>query len=200
MKTKTLLFLVSFALISFTYSSAQTTHDLNWFTGIGSSVDLTIDVGDTVRWTWTDALPHTVENNPAGTSVETFDSGVLTGNGQTYSYTFTVEGSNDYFCGIHGAVSMSGTITVQDNLSVDDETLNSFKIIQSNKDFLDIRLPGSLSNATLVVHNMMGQRTIMQKIDNQTSVQLNISNLSQGLYLITVEGNNLKQTSRFVKQ
>ena len=199
MKSKTLHFLIGFALIAFSYSEAQTTHDLNWFTGIGSSVDLTIDIGDTVRWTWTDALPHTVEDNPAGSAVEMFTSGVLTGNGQTYEYTFTVEGSNDYFCGVHGAVSMSGTITVENNLSLDDETLNSFKIIQGTNDLLNIKLTNNLTSGTLTIHDMLGKQAMIQTIKNQSSLQLDVATLSQGLYLITIEGDRLKQTKRFVK-
>ncbi len=37
--------------------SAQTTFDLDWAIGInGEDASLTIETGDTVRWTWTDEV------------------------------------------------------------------------------------------------------------------------------------------------
>tara|TARA_R110000796_G_scaffold116524_7_gene229090 strand:+ start:792 stop:998 length:207 start_codon:yes stop_codon:yes gene_type:complete len=58
-------------------------HNLDWFAGIGSNVDLTITAGDTVIWTWISPT-HTVENID-GSSVETFNSGFLGPNGSTFS-------------------------------------------------------------------------------------------------------------------
>lgn len=121
MKTFLLIFL-SIGILSL---NAQTTHDLNWYSGIGSNVNLTIDIGDTVRWTWT-SINHTVTSEAGST--ETFDSGFLGPIGSTFSHTFTLEGSNDYYCSIHGALSMSGTITVQNSLGVNDETFANFKM------------------------------------------------------------------------
>lgn len=126
MKTRLLIVLAFVGMLNI---NAQTTHNLNWFTGIGSNVDLTIESGDTVKWTWTDPN-HTVENVP-GNSVETFDSGFLGSTGSTYSHTFTVVGANDYFCDVHGPASMSGTITVTQNLGIDENGLKPFKIISN---------------------------------------------------------------------
>ncbi|HEY3118484.1 MAG TPA: plastocyanin/azurin family copper-binding protein [Chloroflexota bacterium] len=71
----------------------------------------TVAVGATVTWTWVNTGPisHNVESEgaPGFTS-----SAILTGNGTTYSFTFTVPGSYQYDCAVHGA-AMSGTIVVQ---------------------------------------------------------------------------------------
>jgi plastocyanin len=87
--------------------SAQQTHNLDWHVGISSAAaSITIEEGDTVIWTFTDAVPHTVTNDSG--SAETFDSGQQTGG--TFSHTFTVVGTNPYHCGVHAP--MVGTITV----------------------------------------------------------------------------------------
>jgi plastocyanin len=39
-------------------------------------------------------------------------SAILTGNGQTYSFTFTTPRSHAYDCAVHGA-AMSGTLVVR---------------------------------------------------------------------------------------
>src|SRR4051812_27461697 len=70
----------------------------------------TVAVGDAVTWTWTNTgnTPHSVfsDEDPMFASSDT-----LTGNGSTYSVTFTTPGTYVYECAIHGE-AMTGTIVV----------------------------------------------------------------------------------------
>lgn len=66
---------------------------------------LTIQAGDTVRWTNEDAAPHTSTSDTA-----IWDSEILN-QGQSFSFTFTNAGSYPYFCEVHP--SMRGVIEVQ---------------------------------------------------------------------------------------
>ena len=194
MKTKLLIFLCLIALCV----NAQTTHDLNWFTGIGNNVDLTIETGDTVRWTWT-SPNHTVENVP-GSSVETFGSGVIAPINSTWSYTFTVVGDNDYFCGVHGASSMSGTITVQDNLSLDKQVKDSFKLFYNAFDgVLKINLSQPLNTGTITIFDMLGKKAITQNLIDNNSIVLDISLLTNGFYVIRIVSDSINQSKQFLK-
>ena len=68
----------------------------------------TIPVGGTVTWTWTGSLPHSVQS--LGTT--TFaSSDIKTGSG-THAVTFTVPGTYQYDCAVHGT-AMRGTVVVQ---------------------------------------------------------------------------------------
>jgi len=194
MKTK-LFFIMLFIAFGL---SAQTTHNLDWHTNfLSPDTDLTIEAGDTVIWTWT-SPNHTVENS-AG-SVETFDSGFFGPVGSTYSFTFTVVGNNPYFCGIHGAANMSGVITVTPSLSIEDETLRSFNIIENpvNQN-LNINLAGNISEGKITIYDLLGKRIITKKINNSSNLSVNVSSLHNGLYLITIESENSIQTKRFIK-
>ena len=106
---KTTYLLIALLISSFSWQiNAQTTYNLDWYTGISSEdASLIIDAGDTVIWTFTDGAPHSVTSDTG--SNETFDSGTLDA-GSTYQYTFTEAGVNDYHCEVHP--SMVGTITV----------------------------------------------------------------------------------------
>ena len=195
MKAKLLITALFLAIFSV---NAQTTHNLDWFAGIGSSVDLTIVSGDTVIWTWTNPN-HTVEN-VVGNSVETFNSGFLGDIGSTFSYTFTVVGDNDYFCGVHGANSMSGTITVEQNLSVGDETIKTFSIEKNPVDSnLNISLSQTISEGNITIYDLLGKQVITKNISNIASVSLDVSALNKGLYLVSINSENGKETKRFVK-
>ncbi len=191
--------LIAFTFLGILTVSAQTTHNLDWFAGIGSNVDLTIETGDTVIWTWT-SPNHTVENDPSGSSVETFNSGVLAPNGSTFSHTFTVVGSNDYYCGIHGAASMSGTITVEDILGVDENELKLFTIVSNPvTDMLVVEFPQVLTGVKLTIHDLLGKNVFNQTFNENQTINVNVSEFNRGLYLISIESENKKQTQRFIK-
>jgi len=69
---------------------------------------LNVRMGDTVRWIWDAAIPHTVSStaNP-----KVFESGQHNTSGHIFTHTFTSMGTFAYQCEVHGS-SMSGTITV----------------------------------------------------------------------------------------
>lgn len=73
--------------------------------------EVTVAVGGTVTWTWTNtgSIPHSVESlgSPGFTSSE-----IQAGNGSTYRVTFTEPGTYQYDCAVHGR-AMTGTIVVR---------------------------------------------------------------------------------------
>jgi plastocyanin len=68
---------------------------------------VSINVNDTVQWSWTGVNVHssTANGTPA-----LWDSGIQ-GNGSTFSHTFSSSGSFPYHCNVHAL--QTGTITVQ---------------------------------------------------------------------------------------
>lgn len=195
MKTELLLL----TLLSFFATNAQTTHNLDWITGMGSNVDLTIDQGDTVIWTWGDSLPHTVENE-VGNSVETFNSGIITGMGETYSYTFTEVGDNGYFCGIHGAGSMSGTITVLEVLGVEENSLNTISLYPNPaSSTLNLVLPINMQTGQVAVYDILGKQIYSEAFEAKDNLAINTQNWNTGSYLLKVISGENMQTERFIK-
>jgi len=192
MKTKLLFSLFLIGIISV---NAQTTHNLDWRIGIGTNLDLTIDDGDTVIWTWTDSAPHTVTNKSG--SVEIFDSGNITGNGMTYSKTFTVVGTNPYQCNFHPG-SMSGIITVNSSLSIDDAlSLNNFSIAPNPaQSYIKLNSSSQLIINSVKIFDLLGKEIYSEtKLEDQIS----ISNFSKGVYIIKVSSLGKTKTKRFVK-
>ena len=68
--------------------------------------ELDVAVGDTVTWTNLDPEPHTVTSLPEAT--EQFDATLE--QGESFSYTFTEDGYNPYWCTIHP--EMQGDVLV----------------------------------------------------------------------------------------
>ena len=125
MKTKLLLF---FAFISLCVG-AQTTHQLGWGnTGSDANQQITIEVGDTVEWTWGSGTHNLVTTS----GTESLDSGYEAA-GYVYSYTFNEVGATDYICTPH-AGNMYGTVTVEEASAVISDL--------SMQGVLDFSLPG----------------------------------------------------------
>jgi len=81
--------------------------------GTSNPAQDTVAVGQTVTWTWTNTggTSHSVEALPVNAPSFT-SSNILTGNGMTYSFTFTAAGTYHYQCAVHGPL-MTGTVVVQ---------------------------------------------------------------------------------------
>lgn len=95
------------AFVPFGRSVIADDETVSWALPATSSV--TISPGDTVTWQWGDALPHTVTSTGGPAS---FDSGQLTGSGETFARTFTEAGTYTYQCNVHPA-NMTGTVVVE---------------------------------------------------------------------------------------
>lgn len=81
---------------------AQVTQEISMTNFSFDPAEVTIKKGTIVTWVNRDSVPHTVTGND-------FNSGTLD-RGQSYSYTFNMDGSFDYYSSFYP--EMTGTITV----------------------------------------------------------------------------------------
>jgi len=73
--------------------------------------DVTIQLGDTVQWTWIGSFHSTTSGTP-GNPDGMWDSGVQNA-GFVFNQTFTTAGTFNYYCSVHGTCcSMIGSVTV----------------------------------------------------------------------------------------
>jgi len=73
--------------------------------------DLTIKVGDTVKWTNTDERKHNLASIPGSGPGDELEIFSVMEPGAVYSHTFKIAGEYPYFCFIHN--QMTGKITVE---------------------------------------------------------------------------------------
>ncbi len=176
---------------------SQSTFDLDWAVGVnGSAASLTIDIGDTVRWTLTDNASHTVTSIP-GSSVQTFDSGTLNGVGTQYSVTFTVMGANEYKCNFHPA-SMFGTITVEQGMSVEDKFVKNLKFFP-NPVRNDLTVSSLYPVDAYEVYNVLGT-AVLKGAGEGNVLKINMERLPSGLYFVKVHSGNIQTTLKIAKK
>lgn len=116
MKKITLLLIA--VTLSATTIYAQDTFNVSWLQGTTEG-NVTLEIGDTVEWTWGNTAPHNVESTDPDAPGD-FSSGTETGMGFVYSYTFMSVAEIDYLCTIHPG-SMFGRLTITEELGVDDK-------------------------------------------------------------------------------
>jgi plastocyanin len=74
-----------------------------------NNFSLTINVGEFVRWDWSDSAPHTVTSGANSTPDNHFASG-SPAVGSSFTLQFNHTGAFPYYCAVHS--SMQGVITV----------------------------------------------------------------------------------------
>jgi plastocyanin len=190
MKTKLLLLLMLIGA----GTQAQTNHVINWFMGVTpTEASIIIAPGDTVTWLWTDDLPHTVTST--GTSVENFNSGMISEEGSTYEREFNTIGQSTYRCNFHPM--MTGMIDVQ-SLSVIDNAQRSFSMYPNPvNDVLTIEGGETLENITIV--NAAG-KVVLDLKSNTPEAKIYMSNYPSGNYFIKVQTAGKIKTMQVLKK
>ena len=81
---------------------------INWFVG-ATNVATTVKAGATVQWKSTDGMAHTVTSSSSPSAFAELD---VAGGGLSSPFVVNTPGTFPYFCAIHGARVMNGTLTV----------------------------------------------------------------------------------------
>jgi hypothetical protein len=175
--------------------SAQATHHINWFMGVSdTNASIPVNQGDTVIWTWTDNLPHTVTSDTG--APETFTSSQLTGNGQTFSHTFAEAGATSYHCNIHSM--MTGTITVDAVAGLEDNLKVDFQYFPNPvTDILTITAKDNIDR--IEIYDVNGKQVMNSKSGNPTS-KVYMANYTAGTYFVKVFVGNGSKSVTVVKK
>lgn len=111
----TVFFILIFLPLTSTRGEEGTVHEVTAIPNASklNPADLTIRVGDTVKWTNTDEQKHFIASVPGSGPTDELEIFALMEPGDTYSHTFQVAEEYPYFCFIHN--QMTGKITVTGN-------------------------------------------------------------------------------------
>ena len=169
--------------------NAQTEYNFEWNMQ-STNQQITIDVGDTVIWTWTDSPSH---NLISTSGTHTFDSDYHE-QGYTYSLTFNEPGVTDYTCTPHS--SMYGTITVNSLMSVNENEMLGLKIFPNPTSSGYVTLKTSVSGIKNVeLFDLSGKIVLKTSLNANT---LNVDSVSPGVYFIKLSVNGVVETSKLI--
>jgi len=124
---------------------------------------------------------------------------VVQGDGTFYEITFNTVGAYYYFCNVHDASNMDGTINVTDTLGLDDiDQRDNFSIYPNPSiDELNFKLPESNDVINIEVFDVLGKKTHTTSIIN--SQKIDVKNWKNGVYFINVIYDEKRVTKVFIK-
>lgn len=174
--------------------SAQTVFEISWEPGISfKAASPTIEIGDTVKWIWTDESEKSVTTLPRARAI--FDSGLLYGRKNSFSHTFTSLGVTRYEN--EANPQMRGEITVVDRLSMEDKFAKNLSFYPNPVEReLTINSPFDIDNYQ--IFNVLGSKVLEGKGQGKTT-RIPMGNLNSGLYFVKVSSNNLQSTLKITK-
>ena len=110
-----------------------------------------------------------------------------------YAFSDTSGVDNDLFIDNFQITATS----LSDTAGVEDESLVTLNVYPNPaSDVLNISAQNTIN--TVEIFNVLGQKVITMQVEN-TSAEINVSNLNAGIYLIKYEINNSISTKKFVK-
>ncbi len=207
---KIIIFIMLVVILITSDIIAQTTHDVTVANFSFTPSQLTIKVGDIVRWTNSGGFHNVVADD------NSFTSGAASTSNWVYEHTFNSPGSNPYYCSVHGGpggVGMSGVITVQAATDVDDKVLTNtdYKLFQN---FPNPFNPSTIitfqvfvqSSVSIIVYDIIGNQvaTLLneEKPAGKYTVNFDASNtgklLSSGIYYYKMRAGNFSEIKKMV--
>jgi plastocyanin len=150
--------------------------------------ELTINVGDVVRWTNRDDMSHTATSNNL-----LFNSGLISTN-SSFQHTFTTTGTFDYHCSPHPF--MTGRIIVTSIAGVNDQRdISKFRLYQNYPNpfnpitVIAYTLPAK-NHVKISLYSIIGKEIKTLKNETQEEgyheVMVDGSNLSSGTYVYKI--------------
>ena len=184
--------------------NAQTSHNVTAQNfGFSPSI-LTINVGDTVIWTNNEGT-HNVNGTQASYPSNPASFGNNVGSGWTYTFVFKTAGTYDYHCSPHRSAGMTGKVIVEEKTTTfisskkKIETILSFPNPAVN--FVSLHLSTIHKGiVNITITNMNGQLVQSEeRVNNTGALDININNLQEGVYFITIKSKGYSSHSKFIK-
>ena len=190
-------------LLTSTVLFSQTTHDVTVQNFSFNPQSVTITVGDIVKWT-NNSGTHNVRAND-----DSFFSGPAAPAPWEFTHTFNAVGDFPYYCEPHQGMGMTGTIIVQEPVSVPDDELitEEFELKQNypNPFNPSTSIQYAISSrqfVTLKVYNILGDEiaTLVneEKPSGVYDVKFDAAGLSSGMYIYKLQAGSFVETKKMI--
>jgi plastocyanin len=200
MKIKLLSTITLIILVPFFVSA--TVHEVTQTGLTFSPSSLNVNVGDVIKWVWSSGT-HTTTSTAIPDGAAHWDSPLSSSN-TTFEYEVAVAGQYSYKCTPHESMGMVGSFSATLVSSVSQNQLNNLHLYPNPaKSSINFQIDNE-SIATVAIYNVTGNRVYYEnliKTQLHNQFEIDVSNLSNGIYMLTIEFlNSKRKTQKFVIQ
>jgi len=155
--------------------------------------DLTINVGDTIIWTWTEGS-HTTTSTQIPVGAGAWDQG-LNSNSPVFMYSPVIAGSYNYVCSPHASMGMTGHFTVNNTSGLSENVLKGTTlngaVLSSDLLLVQFVLP-SPTLVTVRLYNLIGNTvstflTNVRQPAGSYEEKFLLPSLRSGLYMLQLQ-------------
>jgi plastocyanin len=152
-----------------------------------SPSNITVNVGDVVRWVWSSGS-HTTTSKTIPANAASWDTPLNSSN-TTFDYTVTIAGTYSYVCTFHESMGMVGSFTATVATGIGENSLSKEFAVYPNPTTTVLNIVNGESGE-LIISDVLG-KSIKQFNTNELTAsnntfQLNVSNLQNGIYIISL--------------
>lgn len=182
---------------SLAFNAGATTLNINVQDFSFTPSDATIQLGDTIKFTWLNGS-HTTTSTTIPAGAATWDHPMNAAN-TTFIYVPTVAGSYSYKCTPHAAMGHLGKFTVNGSTGISnyDFSKTVFDLYPNPAEgMLNIALTGVAKTSRITIADISGRQLLtVDKITDKA--RIDISTLNQGLYFVRLEQDGKTYVRKF---
>ncbi len=160
--------------------------------------DATIQLGDTIKFTWLNGS-HTTTSTTIPAGAAAWDNPMNAAN-TTFIYVPAVAGTYSYKCTPHAAMGHVGKFTVSGSTGISnyDFSKTIFDLYPNPaQGMLNITLTGGRKTGTIAIADISGKQVLTVDKITSDKVLVDISTLNQGLYFVRLEQDGRTYVRKF---
>lgn len=185
MKLRLLLLTIGVSFAALTANA--TTHTIQVRDFVFAPNTLSINLGDTVLFTWVDG-DHTTTSATIPGGAMAWDH-PINSNNTSFTYVPAVAGVYNYVCTPHASMNMIGSFTVVNPSGIAEHELSKavFDLYPSPaKEVLNIAVKNGIAPSQISLLDVTGREIMIKNNLRSEQVQMDISTLTEGLYFARV--------------
>lgn len=189
-----------FSMMLVTQALFPVTHTITQSGFSFSPSTLTVNVGDVVRWVWTEG-EHTTTSKTIPVGAQLWNSPLNSSN-TSFEYTVTVAGTYNYKCTPHETMGMVGSFTAIGATEVNSERITDFKLFPNPfNDKITINSINKINSVEIYdITGKLNSRLTFDDFFESSSRVVDLSTLHSGVYIAIINGDKKKGAYKLVKK
>jgi plastocyanin len=203
MKKYYLINLTAAVILLMTIAANATIHTVTVANFSFSPSSMTVAVGDTVEWVWSNGS-HTTTDTAIPNGAATWDA-MINSSSTTFSYKVTVAGNYGYHCSFHSTLGMVAGFTAVSTAGISEVTTLPFFDWNIRNNLVTVKLNLTCSSPVKIkLFGILGNNPVtlsaIENVEGQYSETFSLNDFAKGVYLLQLLADDKIITRKLIVQ